>query len=220
VSPAAAAAADAPAGRRRYRVAFSLERAFGVTAYEQTVEQDGVKVTTSGEDVSFLGSSATNTHSVPRLAVDAILGSGVTLGGALALGTSTARQKIELTDYAGSETDELGEDSWVLFTPRVGYLAWNSPHFALWPRAGLTFISVEHTPDGEEESSVKANLSMLNAELQLVASPAEHFAFTIGVAGDIGLGGSSEVEDEYGDTTSVDTKSSGFGVVFGLMGYL
>jgi hypothetical protein len=197
-----------------------LERAFGVTAYSQTAEADGLEVETSGEDVSFLGAGTTNTHSLPRLAVDFILGSGVTLGGTLAIGTSTARQKIELTDYAGSETDELGEDSWVLFTPRVGYLAWTSPHFALWPRAGLTFISVEHTPDDEEESSMNANLSMLNAELQLVASPAEHFAFTIGVAGDIGLGGTSEIEDEYGDTTSVDMTSSGFGVVFGLMGYL
>jgi hypothetical protein len=89
----------------------------------------------------------------------------------------------------GDGNQDFGDTERFMFSPRLGYLAWLTPHVALWPRAGVGFVSEKMTSGDWQHAVFRRQLTEAVAELQLLLSPVEHFAFTLGVAGDIGLSG-------------------------------
>jgi hypothetical protein len=125
----------------------------------------------------------------------------------------------EHTEARGDGNLDFGGTERFMVSPRLGYLAWLTPHVALWPRAGVSFVSEKITFGDWQETVLRRQLTEVDAELQLVLSPVEHFAFTLGVAGDLGLSGHNKIESSM-TTERYAEKSSSLGIVLGLMGYL
>jgi hypothetical protein len=107
-------------------------------------------------------------YSVPRLALDYITSSSVTLGGALG---------VQFVDGPG--------DGWLL-APRVGYFARPGRSFGLWPRVGLTYLTIE-------DSDTEATALTLEVPLEFLVGSGAAIALT--PFADIGLGGSENGDD-------------------------
>src|SRR6185369_3540445 len=103
-------------------------------------------------------------YSVPRLAFDAFLQGGLTLG----IGAQFAH-----TSGQGA-IDALGVN------PRIGWLPAIDGGIALWPRAGLSYVRLS---DDVRSSYLLA----LSLELQVVIPAARHLAFTLSPTFDVGV---------------------------------
>ena len=133
----------------------------------------------------------------PRLALDYIFPSGVSLGGALG---------YESVDY--DDDDDTDNASAWLLAARVGYFASVTSGFGLWPRGGFTVVS---TDDGDANDDDDVSLTALTVEVPLVFSlGVSSIALTVMPHIDFGLGGGND---------DVDMKLTEFGLQLGMSAF-
>lgn len=108
------------------KLRLSLERIGGYVATKARPE-DGDEISATGV---MLGGPAHSPASAPRLALDYVLPSRITLGGAVAFGTASVK----------TDDDSEYKASFFLLAPRVGYLISAGPSVDLHLRGGVTLL--------------------------------------------------------------------------------
>jgi hypothetical protein len=169
----------------------------------------------SGGGLSVLGSGGDITM-IPRFAVDALLGSGVTLGAAAAMSI------FGYTDEAGGTTQRELSRALFTFEPRVGYRMALGGNFDLWPTAGFGIAaSAIGLRDGSgivqaEESALEVYLNIAGS---FVWNMRSHVGLTFGAYLDKSLTGDADIQSGT-TSSSADTSGMGAGVTAGLLGWL
>jgi hypothetical protein len=223
-----ALAQDAGFGRTG-QVILSAERLFGLSFKSYTIEDGttGDKQTTSRTDISLLWPSMTvdtiSPYTIPHLAADFVVISGLTVGGSVGFGRSTGTLKNEPVNAPTAERDA---DTITLFTfaPRIGYALAITPQIAFWPRAGVTYYSIN--AQGTNAVGVTRNDTIkgfgVNLEPMFVFSPVPHFGFTAGPVVDLPLSGSESVDRTPATTPNPPADKVRFrnwGLAVGVLGY-
>jgi hypothetical protein len=162
----------------------SAERLFG---YNWDHESVGTRTVTSNT-YSLLGNPlgvGSYPYDLPRLGFDYFVTKSISAGAALAFARSTA-----------------GSNSFNAFqvSPRIGYGMMVGPWLGVWPRAGVTYVSL-------------TNQSYLGLTIDLAAVivVAQHLALTFAPVANIGLSGTSKPNG-----VSTSDKLTTLGVEFGL----
>lgn len=168
-----------------------------------------------------------NPFAIPRASIDFLLIDGLTIGGSIGFLTSSSRNSAT---RRGTTVEADGPTlTEFAFTPRVGYILAFSPNVGLWLRGGFTYwsasskqVAIGGAPG--DSSSSTYNGFALNLEPTLVLSPVDHFAFTAGLVGDIGLGGKYKHERTQAGVTRIDPDHDltvmNFGLTLGILGWL
>jgi hypothetical protein len=169
-----------------------VERLFGFSRATSEVQVGNVTVATSSTSVNlFSALSGRLGYSTPRLALDYLAASGLSVGGGLGYGSRSR---------AGGED----ESTW-LFLARIGYFALPGENFGIWPRAGLTHLS--GALGAAEDESVTA----LTLEVPLVfLILGRRAGLTFTPHADIGIASSGPGEDD------IDRKLTELGFQFGI----
>ena len=207
----------------------SADRLFGFHSWNATVEIEDVDddVEVSGTNVGLLISVPTtgftdftiNPSAVPRLAIDFVVGAGVTLGGFFGFATGSSEQ----------EQGDFKEDGPTITTiavgPRVGYFASISDVIGIWPRLGFTYVSTTIETDLDPGTlETTTSLQNINLEAMLAITPNPSFAFLLGPIFDLGVGGSIENDvsgdggEGGGNQPEINVTYNNFGVVAGIAG--
>jgi hypothetical protein len=156
-------------------VAISVERLFGAS---YALVSGGSNIST----ISLLGPGGLEAgvapYSIPRLAVDAFLEGGLTLG----LGAEFARMSEALG--TGADLKVFG------IHPRVGFLVPLDGALAFWPRAGVSYVLLSSGRD--------SSLLAFTVEPQLVITAVQHVAFTVTPTFDIGLAATDQKVTQLG----------------------
>lgn len=174
-----------------------VERMFGFKKATLETDTGPLETSVSSTSVSLLTQTLPLNvgYPGPRLALDYIFPSGVSVGGALG---------YESADYDDDDDDDDNASAWLL-APRIGYFASVTSGFGLWPRGGFTFVSLD---DGDGDDDDDVSLTALTVEVPLV--------FNLGLSGlglnvmpyiDFGLGGGND---------AVDMEQTEFGLQLGL----
>ncbi len=222
----AAAATTAAAAPKVQGLAIGVERTFGFVLTNDTSEGDNNTVTGSSLGFSlgfspalagFQGNTATTSwYSAPRVGADYILPSGLTLGGGLGYAYVSASTE---DDPDGGDPDEtnLPSRSALLLSPRLGFWAPLQDAWAIWPRAGVTYVSITY---GEEED-VNAQELVSSRTAFTIEAPLVWMAGQLGLAVtptiDVGIGGKVEQD---GDEAEEEFSATEFGLQFGLFGVI
>lgn len=169
------------------------ERLFGFTSNTQKLDINGQEVETKYSGFGLGWASAASPLNQPRLGFDYFVTRNVSVGGNLGYASISADQPGD-----NGDNDSTG----FIFAPRAGYMLGIGDVFGFWPRAGLTYYSLQD-PDQSQLA--------LTVEGMFLIAPKPGFAFTGGPILDFGLTGSRE---------SADFTDRNFGVVFGVAGVL
>jgi hypothetical protein len=217
----------------RGRVLVSAERLFGVSNSKigVTTVSGGVERRTSA-DRSTLGlfiAAPTNVYQFPRLALDYVPTTGLTLGAALGFSMGT----LDTSTAAGATTTLFeGPTTYgFLVQPRVGYALGLGTRFGLWLRGGATYFRQSSSSEGSvlggtrEVRIVQWGLSV-NLEPQAVLLVTPSFGFTAGIVADLPLTGNREASTSMRTTGGTVTRTSSsedlsvrsVGLLFGLLG--
>ena len=134
-------------------VSIALERVGGV-AYAKASDSEGdnsLSVTGFG-----VGGVTPNPFAIPRVGVDFILPSNLTLGGAV--GFSHVSASVSDKSSSGTtRTEDVGSVFLYTLTPRIGYRIPLSDRVDFTPRAGLTLAGASVSPgDGKNSASIFA----------------------------------------------------------------
>jgi hypothetical protein len=197
------------------RLAVSAERVAGIVSSNSSVEEGDAEFSTRITSVNLLtnpgGTAAT--YSWPRIGFDVFVTEGFSLGGAVGMSRISGRARTRVDGF--SESADMGTLSAFLFAPRAGYAHIFSEYVAIWPRAGLTYVSMS-SEDGEFE--LRSNRLALTLEANLAFTPLEHVAILVGPALDLGLSGSDRVTIA-GTSTSQDASATDIGLHTALLVY-
>ncbi len=186
------------------------------------------EVESSGTDVSFLGGNTENNpFAIPRVAFDAMLNSGLTLGGSLTYLTSSSKAEIpsDLDPTVKTTVDGPTRSTFIL-SPRIGVMLKASPTVGIWLRGGITRVSVTSETkrsiddvDGTREVTTTGTGTFVNVSLdpQLVLMPVPHVGITLGAAVDIGASGTYKFETSGSPSQEVDQTLSSYGATAGLV---
>jgi hypothetical protein len=170
--------------------ALGVERVFGFSRITtRTKVGTGTESTSVTTASLFSDVGGSHGYSTPRLSLDYVLTSGVSLGGAVA--------------YQSVSSDDNNDSvkGW-LFAPRIGFFASVTSGFGLWPRGGITYISLD--PGGGDSHTATA----LTVEVPLVFLVAgRRLGLDVMPYVDLGVGGG---------TDTVDQKTTELGLQFGL----
>lgn len=203
-------------------LSIALERAGGL-GYAKASSSDadgGVSVTAFG-----VGGVTPNPFAIPRVGVDAILPSNLTLGGAVGF----SRVSGSLNEK--SKSTDIGSVVLYTLTPRVGYRIALSDKIDLTPRAGLTFAGGSASP-GEGNNSASIFAIAIGADAPLAFRLTDSFNILVGAAVDYTISATVTTDQQRstsqpgGGTTSStrtdDVKGSLFSMQawLGLGGYL
>jgi hypothetical protein len=206
--PLQARADDGPAP---LGLSVALERVAGFSY--GSARLDGVNGESFGATAFTLAGAAIDPIDLPRLSGDAILPSGLTLGGAL--GYSHAELAIK-PDSGQSGT--LDGEVWLL-SPRAGYRIRMSPLIDLWPRGGVTFARAGFT-DGSN-NSYSLFYTAISLDMAAVLRVTQSFNVLGGLAYDHVIAGSgSETEGGQSADLKAGGQLLGFSLWFGLGGYV
>jgi len=196
----------------RGEFAISAERLFGFVHSSNTTTVNNVDRTTKYDTFSLLSNPLGGLFSVygaARIGADYFVTDGFSVG--LALGY----------DHVGTSAPNSPDSSLSVFTfaPRAGYAYMFSDVVGIWPRGGITYMSLSSSNDGVANSDLGGHQLALTLEAPLVIAPVPHAAFTIGPTFDIGLDGSSDTT--VGNVkVSTDTTQTAIGVQAGMLIYL
>ena len=172
-------------------VIVSADRLFGFYSINITETESGAETETNSTLVNLLWAigDPSAPSIVPRLAIDGVVGPGVTLGGS-----------IGYVSFAGETTDagttqDNPTQAFFVFNPRVGYIASLSDVISLWPRLGFAYAA--NSLDFEDSVSGVSidrtvTLTFLTIDPVLVIHPIPHVGFLIGPVIDISLSGSTD----------------------------
>jgi len=186
--------------------AIAAERMFGYVHVSHETTVLGMSTTTTFNSISLLGSpvgSALSFYTVPRVGFDAFVAPSVSVGGSLTYFRISSSASINGNDNALSG---------FLVAPRLGYAARLAPSVWLWPRAGITYVRAS-------ESSQTISLFAATIDAPLVLALAPHALVSIGPTVDVGLSGSSKIDDSTVTTTSEDIKETDIGFQASLLLY-
>ncbi len=194
----------APGFGEKGHFAIGGERMFGYVHVSQDQKSAGATTTTTTtfNSISLLGSpisSIASIYTYPRVGFDAFIAPSISLGGSLT--------------YFHLSTSNSGNDntlSGFLVAPRVGFAARLAPAVWLWPRAGITYVRVS-TDQGSGGTSQTSSLFAATIEAPLVLALAPNALALIGPTVDVGLSGSSKI-DNPGATFSSDIKETDIGL--------
>lgn len=166
----------------------AVERVFGVSRVTTELDNGASSTSTSATSISlFSAFSGQRGYSSPRFALDYIANSGVSFGGAIA--------------YESISGDARADQNVWVVAPRLGYFARPSAGFGIWPRAGVTHVSV--STDGDAPTSTATAITL---EVPLVFLLGSTLALTVLPHADIGIAGG---------TANVDRTVTEFGLQFG-----
>ncbi len=148
--PASAAVAPAAAEAKPPSLSLALERAGGI-GYAKATSTEGTSDSSVSLTALGVGGVTLNPFAVPRVGLDFILPSNLTLGGAVGF------TRLSGSTSAGSQSEDIGSAILYTLTPRVGYRIPLSDRIDLTPRGGLTFAGGSFSPaDSRNEASIFA----------------------------------------------------------------
>jgi len=156
----------APAFGKRASFVFAIENVFAISS-------EKVSGTKSSDDTQgFFGGLFG-----PRIGLQRIFDSGLTLGTVLGLG------------HLGT-----GDEGTLVISilPRIGYVRALAPQFAFWLRTGPSLRFAAQTGRTDNKSG---NWIGWGGEIELVYAPVHHFGFSFGPAFDFGLTGTNDTKD-------------------------
>lgn len=197
----------------------ALERVGGI-GYAKATDESGessVSVTALG-----IGGVTPNPFAIPRVGVDYITESGVTVGAAAGF------SRIAVSAASKNDSQDVGSVILYTFTPRVGYRIPLSEHVDLTPRAGLTLAGASLSP-AEGNSSASIFAVALGADAPFAFRLTNSFNLLAGVGIDYTVSATATAKSESttvvsgpgGSTTSKDTKESeAKGSLFSLQGWI
>jgi hypothetical protein len=163
-----APAAAAPAGPSGFgdagMLVLSAENMFG---FNYNHPSNGASSTTFAILSDGFAGVAVNTYQWPRLAFDAFVTKGISLGGALSFSRTT------FSNNAAPSTNAFE------VAPRLGYAMMVAPSLGVWPRLGITYIY----------SASNTNFLALTVDALAAAIVSPHLAITFGPTLDVGLSG-------------------------------
>jgi len=143
----ASASASASAGAAEGKVpsfSIALERVGGI-GYAKAAANTG------NDSLSLValgvGGVTPNPFAVPRLGLDFILPSNLTLGGAVGF------TRLSASTSSGSTSQDVGSVFLYTLTPRIGYRIQLSDKVDLTPRAGLTFAGASASPSNSSNDA-------------------------------------------------------------------
>lgn len=209
------------------RVKTTTESTTGGTSVKDESTVSSTDVSLLGSGGSFYNSGIALPSSTPRLAFDAFVAPGFSIGGSFIYLRHSGKleDKIE-TGATNSSTDrDTPTVNTFLLSPRVGYAAQLSPEFVLWPRAGITYshygiTSKTQSTNGTSTQESSASLTDVSLEIMAVILAAPHFFVMAGPFMEIPLGGGSSTKTN-GETSNIKPDLSYFsvGLSAGLGGY-
>lgn len=174
-----------------------IERVFGFSTVTIKTKVNNLPQTsnTSSQVSLFTHTLSQQAPAYPgaRVALDYLFPSGLSLGGAIGY-------------QSRDPNDELDDDtvkSWLL-QPRIGYFASVTGSFGVWPRAGLSYVSVD--TGGDDVSSLTA----ISLEVPLVLNVGGNVCFVGMPYADLGVGGGND---------QIDQKATEFGLQFGMSAF-
>jgi hypothetical protein len=192
------ASAQEPGFGEPGHVALSAERLFGYVHSKETQSMGGVDMSRSIDTFTLFTNpiGAASGYAWPRLALDAFVSHGVSVGGSLGL-FYLSQDSASITGF--------------LIAPRFGYAAMIGPRVAIWPRGGITYWHVSTDPgNGGTTGTQSAFALTIEAPLTILVAP--RVGLLIGPTIDIGLGGS-----QGGGGASIDDKFTDFGLQAGVL---
>ena len=165
-----------------------IERVFGFSRATTKTEVNGNTSTNTSSQVSLFDHTLDSQPGYPgaRVALDYLFPSGVSLGGAIGY------QSVDPDD----DDDGDSVSAWLL-EPRVGYFASVTANFGVWPRGGLTYVSIDDGP----------SFTAISVELPLELRIGGNVCFAVMPYVDLGVAGG---------TDTVDQKITEFGLQFGM----
>ena len=216
ISMTAAAGGDPQAAATSQpKVSIAIERAGGVS-YTNASASDSDD---SGSLTAFgIGGLAVNPYTAPRLGVDAILGSNLTLGGGLAVA------RYSLSSKSSGRSTDIGSALIYMLTPRVGYRILLSEKFDITPRAGLSLWGGS-VSSGDNQSSGSLFALALGAEGICAYRATDSFNLLFGAAIDQTVSASvsnTSSSNSASSSRSTDIKGGlfSFQLYLGVGGYL
>ena len=144
---ASASSASAPAGAaegKQPTFSLALERVGGIgyAKAASSTGDDSLSLVALG-----VGGVTPNPFAVPRLGLDFILPSNLTLGGAVGF------TRLSASVSSGSKSQDVGSVFLYTLTPRIGYRIPLSDKVDLTPRAGLTFAGASASPSNSSNDA-------------------------------------------------------------------
>jgi hypothetical protein len=172
-----------------------IERVFGFSSVTVKTEVNNQTLSRTSSQVSLLDHTLALQAGYPgaRVALDYLFPSGLSLGGAIGY------QSLDPND----EVDDDTVKSWLL-EPRIGYFASVTGRFGVWPRGGLSYVSVD--TGGDDVGSWTA----ISLEVPLVLNVGGNVCFVGMPYVDLGVGG---------DDGQNDQKATEFGLQFGMSAF-
>jgi len=169
-----------------------IERVFGFSRATTKTETNGNTTSVTSSQVSLFDHTVSDQVGYPgaRVALDYLFPSGVTVGGAIGY------QSVD----PDNDVNDDSVNAWLL-EPRVGYFASVTASFGVWPRGGLTFLSID--TGGDDGPSYTA----ISVEVPLELRLGGNVCFAVMPYVDLGVGGG---------TDNVDQKVTELGLQFGI----
>jgi hypothetical protein len=209
----------------------SADQLISLVSYtSSTTTYSGSKTTNSATSIAFFTANAGSTASVlsfktlPRLAFDYVLGTGITIGGAAWFFTNVSVSQSS----GGMSTDQPKATYWGV-APRLGFVLPLGDILAIWPRTGVDYGEISFgsggsvTVNGNAVNIGGSSINQLAVDLDalLVVTPVRHLGLTIGPSVGIPLSGkvNTNVATAPGATASADISMWYVAVNLGLMGY-
>ena len=201
----ASATSSVPSGDEGKVPSFSiaLERVGGI-GYAKASAKD------SDDSLSLValgvGGVTPNPFAVPRLGIDFILPSNLTLGGAVGF------TRLSASTSSGSTSQDVGSVFLYTLTPRIGYRIPLSDKVDITPRAGLTFAGASASPsDSKNDASIFA--VAIGADAPVAFRMTDSFNLLVGVGIDYTVSATvsttttSTTTTGVGGTTTTSTKT-------------
>jgi hypothetical protein len=186
--------------------AIAAERMFGYVHVSQDQTNVGTTTTRTSNSISLLGSPISNAASVytyPRVGFDAFIAPSISLGGSLTY--------FHLSQSGNGNSNTA---SGFLVAPRLGFAARLGQSAWLWPRAGITYVSL--SVDVGAGTSETVSLFAATVEAPVVVMLAPQAILLIGPTVDLGLSGSTKLNGgTLGTGTNSDQKETDIGVQAG-----
>ncbi len=195
-----AAAAEPELGDKG-RFVLSAERLFGyVHSTVGTTTAGGIEASQSTDTFTLLTSpvgAVYTGYGWPRIAFDAFVARGISIGGALGMVHAAPDGGDSITGF--------------VVAPRVGYAGRLGAHVAIWPRLGFTYTQLSTNPAGGG-ADITLTAYAITAEVPVAFIVAPRVALTLGPTFDLGIGGSRSLGG-----ASVDSQVNDFGIQAGLL---
>ena len=219
VAPPATTPAVASDGPKVPSFSLALERVGGIgyAKAASNVDDSSVSLVALG-----VGGVTPNPFAVPRLGLDFILPSNLTLGGAIGF------TRLSASTSSGSKSQDVGSVFLYTLTPRIGYRIPLSEKVDLTPRAGLTFAGASASPsDSKNDASIFA--IAIGADAPVAFRMTDSFNLLVGVGIDYTVSATVSTTTTSttvtggttGSTTSTSTKTDDLkGSLFSMQAWL